>query len=229
MFFFLKNNILLWQNIDNKLYHFNHFKMHSTFALKNSFTLFSYHHYYPPPEISHHLKLKLCTYETLTPQYPSPQPWGPVSLLAIASLYRVWPCLPTPCPLASGTIVLFLNFDLGGEALLLAHKMFIYFVCLHLWVSLHSSAFTACLYLSLIFSLPCCFEHQLHNTFFLLPRPLSYICDLFPTLWIWEGILLSTCSWTHLPAPHSNFLSFPECSSPAYLRGKRTLPSIHGT
>ena len=43
--------------------------MYNSVAL-NIVTLFCNHQYYPYPEYFHHPKLKLCTYQTVTPQSP---------------------------------------------------------------------------------------------------------------------------------------------------------------
>lgn len=49
----------LWSNRTHKIYHWDHFQVHSSAAL-SPFTLLGNHPHYPSPELSHLLRLKLC-------------------------------------------------------------------------------------------------------------------------------------------------------------------------
>ena len=64
----------LWLNThthtQHKICHLNHFKAYSSVVLR-TFTLLPNHHCYPPAELFHHPKLKLCTPLTITPRSSS--------------------------------------------------------------------------------------------------------------------------------------------------------------
>lgn len=85
----------MWHKID----HYNHFLVYSSSAL-NTLTLLGGQHHHPSPECFHHLKLNLCTHETVTPITSSSQLLVTI-ILPCCSMY------PFPSFLRSNSIPLY--------------------------------------------------------------------------------------------------------------------------
>lgn len=115
----------------------------------------------------------------------------------------------------SETRMLFLNYDMRDEALLLAKKIFVFSAWVDFWVSLHTSAFTAFLCLSLRVSLLFCFEFPtLQHTLPTFNPPFPVSVAYFHTLW--SSVLSARLHFSE-SAPVAGTFSLPPCSKSSSL------------